>query len=219
MELPFGARLVLIDMATLSAHGAGAQPRPGTPPSGHAPSPGSPNRPGPGLTVGSAKAGWYVVKSTALGGKGVPVTSFSVQWLSATQGAQGIAAGTAVGPYPSQKAAVNAQHDAQNAGSGWWNTLIHDLDVARHDIASAADSTANALNPINWLTQATGGILAAALEKGFTAILGDLWNVIVAPLAIGAGVLLIVVAFAVFFKDDIASLARMAGTVAAVAAA
>jgi hypothetical protein len=206
-------------MATLSAHGAGAQPKPGTPPPGHAPSPG-PSGPSPG----TAKAGWYVVKTS------IPATptgrvpapgklSFSVQWLSSAEGAKGIAAGTAVGPYPSQKAAVSAQHDAQNAGNGWWHTLIHDLDVARHDASSAADKAASSLNPVNWLTQATGGILAGALEQGFAAILKDLWSVIAPPLAIIAGGLLIIVAFAVFFKDDLGALARTAGSIAAVAAA
>jgi hypothetical protein len=203
-----------------SAHGAGANPpKPGTPPPGHAPSPGS-----PGPSPGTAKAGWYVVTTTTAAiptGRGtVPGTrTFSVQWLSSAEGAKGIAAGTAVGPYPSQKAAVSAQHDAQNAGSGWWHTLIHDLDVARHAASSAADRVAHDTNPVNWLTSATGGILAGALEKGFVQILKDLWNVIGPPLAILAGGLLIIVAFAVFFKDDIAALAGVAGRVAAVAAA
>ena len=65
-------------------------------------------------------------------------------------------------------------------------------------------------NPFNWLTQATGGVLAAAIESGFGNLIKDLWDVILGPVEILLGALIIMWVFVIFFKDDLIGLAAMA---------
>ena len=83
-------------------------------------------------------------------------------------------------------------------------------------LAEEATGTAPSTPVTNWLGS-LGGDIASGLEGGLVQLLHDMWNVIVAPLAIIAGVILILLAFAWFFKDDILGAARMAGQLAAMA--
>ena len=60
------------------------------------------------------------------------------------------------------------------------------------------------------MTQATGGVLASAIESGFTTLLQDVWNVIVGPLQIAIGVAIGIAVLAIYFKNDIAGAVAMA---------
>jgi hypothetical protein len=57
-----------------------------------------------------------------------------------------------------------------------------------------------------------GSELAAGLDSFAVGFLNELWHAIVAPIAIGAGVILLFIAFALFFKDDIMGAVRLAGS-------
>ena len=65
------------------------------------------------------------------------------------------------------------------------------------------------LSPVSWFQQATGGILAGALEQGFVQILKDIWQVIVGPLEVIAGVIIAIVVLAMYFKNDVGAVAAM----------
>jgi hypothetical protein len=69
-------------------------------------------------------------------------------------------------------------------------------------------------NPVAWFQQATGGILAGALEQGFIYILKDVWRVIEGPVLILAGALIIIATLAIFFKNDIGAAASVAAMAA-----
>jgi hypothetical protein len=55
-----------------------------------------------------------------------------------------------------------------------------------------------------------GGMLASGIEAGLVTFFKDLWNVILGPLEILAGILLAVAVLAIYFKEDIGAAAMMA---------
>jgi hypothetical protein len=64
-------------------------------------------------------------------------------------------------------------------------------------------------NPLtSWLT-GLGGDIGSGIEAGFVALLQDVWNVILGPLEIIAGVLLAIVILLWIFKDDLATIGRL----------
>lgn len=62
----------------------------------------------------------------------------------------------------------------------------------------------------SWLSSA-GGEIGSGIEGGFIALIRDLWNVIVGPVEIFVGVVLIVFAVALAFKNDLLQAGRMFG--------
>jgi hypothetical protein len=96
----------------------------------------------------------------------------------------------------------------------------------KHDAGQAAAgvSTANKkavpkgsqldLNPLNWLSSA-GGLIGSGIEAGFVDLLKDIWNVILGPIQVLAGILVLTFTLIYLFKNDIAQ----AGMLVALAAA
>lgn len=64
------------------------------------------------------------------------------------------------------------------------------------------------LDPTSWLSD-IGGKLASGIESGVVQVLKDLWNVIVGPLEVFAGIAIAIFVFIIYFKDDIMKLAPM----------
>lgn len=94
-----------------------------------------------------------------------------------------------------------------------WDDIFTGGEAA-FDQLTGQTSTAQLANTAgagNWLTGLAGDI-ASGLEGAFVAFLHDIWKVVLAPVAIGTGLVLIIVAFLLFFKDDIMSLVSIAGT-------
>lgn len=54
----------------------------------------------------------------------------------------------------------------------------------------------------NWFSS-LGGEIGSGIEAGFAAVISDVWNVIVGPVEVIAGVIIIIVALVFAFKDDI----------------
>lgn len=146
---------------------------------------------GPNPKPGSSNKGpWWAIIFDPLGSD----SSFSVMQgtrQQATAAAQLAVNGQVLGPYQSQ--------DQANAAG---NALI---------------SKQNSKKPKNiqtWFEQATGGVLAAALEQGFIQILKDIWTVIQGPVMILAGALIIIATLAIYFKNDIGAVAGVAAMAA-----
>jgi hypothetical protein len=60
--------------------------------------------------------------------------------------------------------------------------------------------------PITDFFKSLAGQLAAALEAGILAVFKDLWDVIVGPLEILAGVIIVIIALGIAFRADVAGL-------------
>lgn len=93
------------------------------------------------------------------------------------------------------------------------NGYITQRNLPRPFSGTTAPNILGDINPVQWLTQKTGGVLAGALEAGFVAVVKDIWNVIVGPALIFLGVAIAVVVLVIFFKDDIAEGAALAAKV------
>jgi len=65
----------------------------------------------------------------------------------------------------------------------------------------------------NWFKN-IGGQIASGIEGGFVAIIKDLWDVVIGPLEIAAGVIVAIVVLIFVFKDDLAAIAPIVGAVA-----
>jgi hypothetical protein len=127
---------------------------------------------------------WWAVAST-IGGT---VTYKAVQ--SATRPTS---AGPAVGPFSSKKAA--------------------DQWIATNGQGAQVGGGLSDLNPMNWLASIGGGI-ASGIESGFVNFFKDVWNVIVGPLEVLAGILIGVAVLVIYFKNDIMALASLVGMAA-----
>lgn len=121
------------------------------------------------------------------------------QWIRNRPGA-----GIAAGPFKSQGSANNWIDQKTGLAPGTNPTATNQL------VQEGGGTGFHIPNPISWFEQATGGILAAALEQGFIQIIKDIWAVIVGPLEIIAGVLIAIMVLAIYFKNDIATVATLA---------
>jgi len=65
----------------------------------------------------------------------------------------------------------------------------------------------------NWFKN-IGGQIASGIEGGFVAIIKDLWDVVIGPLEIAAGVIVAIMVIVFMFKDDLAAIAPIVGAVA-----
>lgn len=63
--------------------------------------------------------------------------------------------------------------------------------------------TGDLTKPITDFIQSLAGQIAAGLESGLIAILGDVWKVLVGPLELIAGALIAVIAFGLLFRNDV----------------
>lgn len=163
---------------------------------------------GPKSQGSSTASKWWVVFTT-LGQSIHPapnpqgLTSFRVvqapnsSVASSMVSRQGMVVTSIEGPFDSKP-------DAERAASG---TVSVNKRQAK---AAGAQGGKSFPNPVAWFQQATGGILAGALEQGFIQILKDLWGVIVGPLEIIAGVLIAIFVLAIYFRNDIATIAMAA---------
>ena len=64
---------------------------------------------------------------------------------------------------------------------------------------------------MNGWINSLGGMLASGLEAGLVQFFSDLWQVILGPLEIVAGVAIVVITLAITFKDDIGTAVAVAG--------
>lgn len=78
-------------------------------------------------------------------------------------------------------------------------------------IPNPISAVSNAAN--GWL-KGLGGQLASGIEQSFVSGLTDLYDVIIGPIQIVIGVIFIVIAFVIFFKDDIMNGIRALGGLA-----
>lgn len=83
----------------------------------------------------------------------------------------------------------------------WWSDFATASSQAQVSATSPADA---------WLSSAAGGI-AGGIEGALVAFAHDLWDMIVGPLEVFLGASLIIIAFLLLFKDDIAAAGRMVG--------
>lgn len=77
-----------------------------------------------------------------------------------------------------------------------------------NDILGLGGGVAGDVN--SWLSS-VGGSIASGLEGGVVALLRDIFNVVVGPLEIVVGVVLIVFALVLAFKNDMLQAARIFG--------
>lgn len=94
----------------------------------------------------------------------------------------------------------------------FWTDLFTGGEAAYDELTGQTSSSqlSNAPGASSWLS-GLGGDIASGIEGSLVAFLHDLWTVIVAPLAIITGIGLIILAFVLFFKEEIAGAAAMAG--------
>lgn len=59
-----------------------------------------------------------------------------------------------------------------------------------------------------WL-KSMGADIGSGIESGFVTVIQDIWNVIVGPIEVLAGLAIVFVTFIAYFKDDIAAVAPM----------
>lgn len=157
-------------MATLSAHGAGAQTQTG---------------------------GWWILSNSS-GAK----TKFAIVQSQNTPKQTPSWPNAPIGPFSSQKAAQQVVATAQKEG-GFGIQPSGKGSSTGTNLKNAGGSA------VSWFQEATGGILAAALEQGFIQIIKDLWAVVVGPLEVIAGAFIIIATLVIFFKEDIAQVATM----------
>jgi hypothetical protein len=144
---------------------------------------------------------WWVVFYEPIGTRspGTALAKFMVVKAASKSAAesqvqsQGAAVLSTLGPFVTQSAAETAARKS------------HETNVK----ASGGKDVTGFPNPVAWFQQATGGILAGALEQGFIQIIKDLWAVIEGPVEVIGGALIIIVTLAIYFKNDIASVAGM----------
>lgn len=65
------------------------------------------------------------------------------------------------------------------------------------------------VDPTNWLSQ-LGGQIASGLEAGVASLLKDIWDAIIGPLEMIAGILLAILILVWMFRDDLATVAKVA---------
>lgn len=151
----------------------------------------------------TAQLEWWVLRippTGAVSRDGGVDTYVSVQASSraaAQRNAADKGGSVAAGPFDSQKKA---------------NGYISGHNLATSPFKGTSGSFPN-INPVAWLTENTGGILAGAIEAGFVQIVKDIWAVIVGPLLVIAGLIIAFVVLLIFFKDDIAELGSLAAMV------
>lgn len=91
--------------------------------------------------------------------------------------------------------------------ANWWNDFVGSVESILGIGGAPSNPIGNFLNSI-------AGQIGSAIESGFIAILKDLWDVILGPLEIIAGMVIIAMAFLLLFKNDLTGIARAAGAVA-----
>lgn len=96
--------------------------------------------------------------------------------------------------------------------TGWEGPYTWAQAKAKADQGVAARATpANPFTGLdNWFKN-IGGQIASGIEGGIVALFKDLWDVIIGPLEIAAGVVVAIVMIAYIFKDDLASIAPLVG--------
>lgn len=99
------------------------------------------------------------------------------------------------------------------ASSGnWWDDLQQwitaPFNVGADSPSAAANLPTSIPSPANWLSS-IGGDIGSGIEAALVAFLHDLWDVILGPLEIIAGVALAIVILLYAFKDDLGSLAAI----------
>jgi len=65
------------------------------------------------------------------------------------------------------------------------------------------------ISPVQSLLSGLGGYIASGIESGFVSLLTDLWDVILGPLEVIAGVAIAVVILVFAFREDLGSLAAV----------
>jgi len=140
---------------------------------------------------------WILITASSTAGSGFQIISGPAATIKAKYGS------TALGPYMSQSAAQSAAEAKVDSGQ---------ISTAPPPGSSLIGSDIS-----SWL-QGIGGSIGSGIEGGIVSLLTDIWNVIVGPLEVIAGVLIAVFVFIIYFKDDIMQLAGMAAKAAMVVA-
>jgi hypothetical protein len=70
-------------------------------------------------------------------------------------------------------------------------------------------------NPLSSWLSSIGGSIASGLEGGAVAFIRDIFNVVVGPLEVGLGVIVIMFALVICFKDDLLQAGLMFGMMSA----
>lgn len=144
----------------------------------------------------STQTSWWVITSSTEH-QIVPGTSANVNLVqNATR-----PAGTIGGPFTSRAKAANWIMNQLGFGSGQGGGgLSNPLGNTGGIIGGWAGS---------WL-KSVGADIGSGIESGFVTVLQDIWNVIVGPIEVLAGLALVLITFIAYFKDDIAAVAPMA---------
>lgn len=88
--------------------------------------------------------------------------------------------------------------------------MIFPFDVIQWFGQLFGSAASDITKPIKDFFASVAGQLAAGLEAAGLSILKDIWDVIVGPVEITAGVILLLIAFGIAFRNDIAGVAMLA---------
>lgn len=145
-------------------------------------------------TASTASQWWILITASSTAGSGWRIISGPASTIKAKYN------GAVKGPYTSEDAANKAAQQLQGQG------IIGTSPPPGTNLIGA-DVT-------NWM-KGLGGSLASGIEGGVITTLKDLWNVIVGPLEVFAGIAIAIFVFIIYFKDDIMKLAPMIAMAAA----
>lgn len=137
-------------------------------------------------TASTVTQWWILLTASSTGGSGWQIISGPAASVKQKYGS------AVIGPYSSREAAQAAAD--KKAGQG--------------QISASPPLGTNIIgqNLGNWLS-GIGGSIGSGIEGGVIATLKDIWNVIVGPLEVFLGIIIAVIVFIIYFKDDIMRLA------------
>jgi hypothetical protein len=127
------------------------------------------------MAVSATSAGqkWWIITRTS-GARGGPPVQMPVQ-------SQGKPVGAILGPFGSQAAAIAALNKRRNQ----------------------TPPLPNVKGAIQGFFGGLGGMIAGGIESGFITSVKDIWDVIIGPLQVLAGIALAIIVLTIYFKDDI----------------